>query len=48
MKGGFNNPPNNIVKFRVSGYVIPSMKGGFNNPPNNGCRSSSGFVVHLQ
>jgi len=35
MKGGFNNPPNNLRSAQHTGYSAASMKGGFNNPPNN-------------
>jgi len=35
MKGGFNNPPNEIRNRQPYAAYVPSMKGGFNNPPNN-------------
>jgi len=34
MKGGFNNPPNQIASGNIGSGAVPSMKGGFNNPPN--------------
>ncbi len=38
MKGGFNNPPNDVPAHQASTNITASMKGGFNNPPNYGSR----------
>ena len=34
MKGGFNNPPNQLIVCERDEVREASMKGGFNNPPN--------------
>ena len=34
MKGGFNNPPNLLLRRGQRLRRVASMKGGFNNPPN--------------
>jgi len=36
MKGGFNNPPNEMSTPVERMTATASMKGGFNNPPNRG------------
>jgi len=38
MKGGFNNPPNQLQELQQAAVMHPSMKGGFNNPPNGSAR----------